>query len=281
MVVSSCTSVGVSCFPMVFLLLIFAVSFTSWVIHSCMVVTNYHSLRSGFDSLYLFLRRSNMPQEQKTNPSGTCFRQDWHRTVLDLSPSSQHAFLAASSSVKVSQKEPTHLIQASPCGHHHWHIFVPITERRPSTLVFRFSIRVSRHPQENRETIIRDTTIKSPACNLAPGSEAPAQACNCRRQESDDRERPLSSLLGPDGTRGGSQRTSGSPTHGHGKTHPWCRGMRNRALKKGAVIVELDEQAIKTRFEVQPSSTGVGKAITSHLSRSRLERSGQSEVGTT
>ena len=57
-VVFSCSSVDVSCFPMVFLPLSCAMSFTSWVIHSCMVVGNYHNFKLGFDSLYFFFTRS-------------------------------------------------------------------------------------------------------------------------------------------------------------------------------------------------------------------------------
>ena len=37
--------------------------------------------------------RRHMPQEQKTKPSSTCFRQDWQWTVLDLSPSSCNSIL--------------------------------------------------------------------------------------------------------------------------------------------------------------------------------------------
>ena len=55
----SCSSSGIHCFlSIVSLPLTFAVSFTSWVIHSCKVMRNYQSLKSGFASLYLFFIRS-------------------------------------------------------------------------------------------------------------------------------------------------------------------------------------------------------------------------------
>ena len=70
--VPSCSSLGIFCFPMVFLPLSFAVSFTSRVIHSCKEVRNYHSLKSGFDSLYVFLIRS------KTNATSAEDQSLWY-----------------------------------------------------------------------------------------------------------------------------------------------------------------------------------------------------------
>ena len=67
MIVSSCSSLSVSCFSMVFLSLSFVLLFTSWEIHSCKVIRNYHSLNSGFLIKWKSSRRQ-MPQEQKINP---------------------------------------------------------------------------------------------------------------------------------------------------------------------------------------------------------------------
>ena len=94
----SCSSSGIHCFPMLSLPLSFAVSFTSWVIHSCKVIRNYHRLESCLDSLYLFLisGRRQMPQAQMINPSGMCFQQDWRWTVLDICPSSCNSTLPSS-----------------------------------------------------------------------------------------------------------------------------------------------------------------------------------------
>ena len=66
----SCSSSGILCFPMVFLPLNFAVPFTSKVILVHGEKKNYHNLKSGVDSLFLFssLGPKHMPQEQKINP---------------------------------------------------------------------------------------------------------------------------------------------------------------------------------------------------------------------
>ena len=97
LIVFPCSSSDIHCFPMVSLPLSFAVFLTSWVIYSCKVIRNYHSLKSGFDPVYCASSsRRQMPQEQKVNSSGMCFKQEWHWTVLDICPVSCDSMLPIS-----------------------------------------------------------------------------------------------------------------------------------------------------------------------------------------
>ena len=83
-VVFPCSSSGIHCFPMVLEPLSLAVLLASWAIHPCTAIRDYQSLESVF---FLFIVSSSgqrqTPQEDKVNPSGMCFKHEWHWTVLE------------------------------------------------------------------------------------------------------------------------------------------------------------------------------------------------------
>ena len=96
-VVFPCSSSGIHCFPMVLEPLSLAVLLASWAIHPCTAIRDYQSLESVF---FLFIVSSSgqrqTPQEDKVNPSGMCFKHEWHWTVLDICPNSYDSMLPSS-----------------------------------------------------------------------------------------------------------------------------------------------------------------------------------------